>query len=224
MSGFHTHMLIGAVGGLATFKIVQHVAPTALSVQFSAGSSAYTVPTSVIGIGGMLVSAYLALWPDIDEPRSHISHRASHLMWLFGAAIGLMIAFAASNSALVMLLGFVLGAVVGSLTGGLVLATLRLVSGGHRRLTHSILVGTALVVLGGVLYFIGLKWLVLPALALAWGQFLHLVGDVVTPEGVPLFYPLWREDIHFFPYYVSPFGEIVVAFAALFVGVAFLLL
>src|SRR5437868_1606375 len=92
MSGFHTHMLIGGVGGLTAFKMMEALAPTAVTVQFGS----YTLPSSVVEIGCIVVSAYLALWPDIDEPGSHISHRALQLMWLFGATVAFIFLLAAS--------------------------------------------------------------------------------------------------------------------------------
>jgi membrane-bound metal-dependent hydrolase YbcI (DUF457 family) len=218
MSSFHTHMLIGAVGGLAAFKIAEHLAPSALSVQINIADSAYTIPPSAIGLTVVVVSAFLALWPDIDESGSWVSHQASHVTWLLGAMTGLIVAFAFTQSAIWLVSGFVIGAVIGRIAGGLILQILRILSGGHRRMTHSLLVGAALVVAAGVMYAMGLGVLSLPPLALAWGQYLHLAGDVVTPGGVPLLYPFWGRDIRILPYSIARFGELIVGCAALLFG------
>jgi membrane-bound metal-dependent hydrolase YbcI (DUF457 family) len=218
MSGFHTHMLIGAVGGLAAYKIAEHVAPSVLAVQIDIAGSTYTIPPSALGLTCVVGSAFLALWPDIDESGSWISHRASHMMWLLGAMIGLIVAFAITQSALWLAAGFVAGAVIGRIAGGLILPIIRILSGGHRRLTHSVLVGAALIVAAGVMYAMGLEALTWPPLALAWGQYLHLAGDVVTPGGVPLLYPLWGRDIRVLPYGIARFGELIVGCTALLLG------
>ncbi len=57
MSGFHTHMLIGAVGGLAAFKIVEHLYPGSLSIQLVNVGSMYTLPSNAVGLGFVLVSS-----------------------------------------------------------------------------------------------------------------------------------------------------------------------
>ena len=206
MSGFHTHMLIGAVGGLAAFKTVEHLDPGALTIRLGDVGSTYAVSSTVVGLGCVLVSAYLALWPDIDEPGTHISRLAPHYMWVFGAVIAFLIALTASQNSIIVWLAPLLGAVIGYALGDVFLAALRFLSGGHRRLTHSLLVGSALFAAGVVTYLTGANALALPAFALAWGQLLHLIGDVVTPGGVPLFYPIWWEDFHLFPYRISRFG------------------
>jgi membrane-bound metal-dependent hydrolase YbcI (DUF457 family) len=218
MSGFHTHMLIGAVGGLAAYRIAEHFAPSVLSVQIDLADSTYTLPPSAIGLTVVVVSAFLAVWPDIDEQGSWISHQASHVMWLLGAMTGMIVAFAFTQSVLWLVAGFVAGAVIGRIAGGLVLQILRILSGGHRRMTHSVLVGAALIVAAGVMYALGLGVLSLPPLALAWGQYLHLAGDVVTTGGVPLLYPLWGRDIRVLPYGIAQFGELIVGGVALMVG------
>src|SRR5579859_7248017 len=137
MSGFRTHMLIGAVGGLTAFRMAQAVAPATLTVWV--GNRA--LPSNVIGLGCVALSAYLALWPDIDEPGSHISRIAPHYMWLFGASLALSVGVAASLSPSFLLLFTLLGALGMGISGGVLLAILRFISGGHRRLTHSLLVG-----------------------------------------------------------------------------------
>src|SRR5512139_1391228 len=113
MSSFHTHMLIGAVGGLAVFKITEHLAPSALSMHIDIADSTYAIPPSAIGLTAVAVSALLAVWPDIDESGSWISHQASHVMWLLGAMIGMIVAFAFTQSVIWLVAGFVAGAVIG---------------------------------------------------------------------------------------------------------------
>jgi membrane-bound metal-dependent hydrolase YbcI (DUF457 family) len=208
-------MLIGAVGGLAAYKAVEYLDPNVLNIHLG---TTYTVPSTVTGLGIILVSAYLALWPDIDEPGTHISHRAPSYMWLLGAIIGSLIAITIDKTSVFVWIAPLAGAIIGYMLGGVLIKLLRFVSGGHRRLTHSLLVGSTLFTAGAVLYWTGAKALALPEFALAWGQALHLIGDVVTPGGVPLFYPIWWENIHFFPYRVSRFGEPIIAVVSLAVG------
>ncbi len=219
VSSFRTHMFIGAVGGLGLYKFAEHVVPTAVSIHVKVAGVSYAIPPAAVGIGCIVISAYLALWPDIDEPGSHISHRARHFMWIIGGTIGLTIALAVPQIGLLLALLPLLGVAVGSIGGGLILSLLRRLSGGHRRLTHSLVIGTALVLLAGILYFMGLSIFTLPALALAWGQMLHLAGDVVTPRGVPLFYPFSRQDFRFLPYPAARYGELIAAGSALLVGI-----
>ncbi len=78
MSGFHTHMLIGAVGGLTAFKIVDHLDPPAIYFPVSVVGHTYVIPPVALGIGAILCSAYLVLWPDIDEPGTYVSNQAIH--------------------------------------------------------------------------------------------------------------------------------------------------
>ncbi len=98
------------------------------------------------------------------------------------------------------------------------LSLLRFVSGGHRRLTHSLVIGSILFTLAAFTWAIGLLPVALPAFALAWGQLLHLAGDIETRGGVPLFYPVWRHDFHLFPYEIARFGEPIEGLTALAVG------
>src|SRR5579859_5945990 len=151
MSGYHTHMLIGAVGGLSTYKAVDLVAPSAIAMRITVANQVYPVPPVIIGSTWVVASALLALWPDIDEPRSWISHRAIHLMWLLGAILGLIFAMLVSESLIVIVMAPFFGAIVGLIGGGVFLRFLRFLSGGHRRLTHSMIVGFFLFILAGAL-------------------------------------------------------------------------
>ncbi|SRR5258706_938218 len=163
MSGFHTHMFIGAVGGLAAFKIVEHLYPGSLSIPFVNVGSMYTLPSNAVGLGFVLVSSYLALWPDIDEPGTHISRIAPHYMWVLGAVMAFLIALTAAQNSLIIWLAPLVGAIIGYFVGSVFLDVLRLLSGGHRRLTHSLLVGSILFASGAVMYMTGAKALALPA-------------------------------------------------------------
>lgn len=218
MSGFRTHMLIGAVGGLTAFRMVQAFAPATLSIRVSNQA----LPANLVGLGCVAVSGYLALWPDIDEPGSHISRVAPHYMWLFGAVMALCVGVAASLTPTALLILVACGALGVGISGGLLLALLRFMSGGHRRLTHSLLVGITLYVLAGFCFLLRIVPLGLPLFALAWGQSLHLIGDVVTPGGVPLFYPLWRRNIHLFPHFFTQFGEPIIGLTALIIGFVYI--
>lgn len=218
MSGFRTHMFIGAVGGLAAFKVVEHVEPTALSFHLTLSNNAYTVPGAVIGLSFVVCSAYLALWPDVDEPRSHVSHRVGHFMGILGGLFALLTVMAFSMSIPLLALAGFLGWLVGRLGGQFILQTLRMLSGGHRHLTHSLVVCTGLILIAMLMYSFGYRGLMLPVFGLAWGQLLHLAGDVVTPGGVPLFYPLSRWDFHFLPYAFARHGEQLVGGVALLIG------
>jgi membrane-bound metal-dependent hydrolase YbcI (DUF457 family) len=143
-------------------------------------------------------------------------------MWVFGALAAFTFGVAASLPLGWLLLAICAAAVIGRITGRLLLNLLRFVSGGHRRLTHSLVLGISLFVLAGVLYGFGLPSLAFPSFAIAWGQFLHLIGDVVTPGGVPLFYPLWSRNIHLFPHSFTRFGEPIIFMTALLVGFVFI--
>jgi membrane-bound metal-dependent hydrolase YbcI (DUF457 family) len=223
MSGFHTHMLIGAVGGLAFFKTIEHLDGAALYLPVEIAGNSIVVPPVAIGIGAIILSAYLALWPDIDEPGTHVSNQAQHFLWVLGGIIGLIVMLALSQSIILVLAGVAAGAVIGLLAGLPFLSLLRFISGGHRRLTHSLVVGAGLFILAGATYLIGMLPVALPAFALAWGQLLHLAGDVETRSGVPLFYPLSRYDFHLFPYALARFGEPIAASFALMSGILFIL-
>ena len=218
MSGHVTHALIGAVGGLA----LSHALGGA-TVQQIAGVS------SLSGIVTVSVSALLALWPDIDEGDSWISHRARTVIVIITALLGAMGGWLWGQApcappvpaALLALAGALLGLLVGPLLGGPVLRLIHTASGGHRHLTHSLslaLVLGAAAAAGWAAHSYGLA--VLPA-ALMWGELLHLIGDVVTPAGVPLWYPFSRRAFRL-PHPISHFGERLVFVGALAVG-AFLL-
>ncbi len=212
-------MLIGAAGGLVAYRLAEHFDPSILSVQVPVGDSTYAVPTLAIGAACVAVSSVMALWPDLDKPDSFITHAATHLMWLPGAVLGLLVAYAATHAILWLVVGVVVGAILGLIGGRPLLLILRIASGGHRRLTHSLLVGAALLAGAAVLYLIDWSGPAALLLIVAWGQALHLAGDVVTPGGVALLFPLWPREIHLVPYWFAPFGELAAGGLAVVVGV-----
>lgn len=90
------------------------------------------------------------------------------------------------------------------------------IAGGHRGVTHSLL---AAFTAGGLTYLITHNAYI--ALALATGYLAHLIGDMLTPSGVPLLLPVrWR--IRLLPrgllLLVSPLLEAATALAALIVA------
>jgi membrane-bound metal-dependent hydrolase YbcI (DUF457 family) len=212
MSSCGTHMLIGAVGGLALARVMPPIGVE--------GLPPVLVEMAVVG-----ASALLATWPDIDEPRSYISRRMSAVVVLLGVALGALMGFALAGQGKVQplagaTLGALGGACVGTLAGVMLLRTIRAAAGGHRRLTHSLLVGALLAALAGVLWMGGMgAWALVP-MALAWGQALHILGDIVTPAGLPLLYPLNGRSICVLPLGLAYYGEFLVAVLAMIVGYA----
>lgn len=80
----------------------------------------------------------------------------------------------------VAVIGMLIGiGVVGPLAGVLLLRIIRRAADDDRRLTYSLLVGGALGVLALVPWCAGMPSAALVPAALAWGQLLHLLGDVV---------------------------------------------
>src|SRR5215212_166368 len=82
MSRFGTHMLIGAVGGLALARLVG-----AQGYPFTLPMLGPNGPTIALGCG----SALLATLADIDEPNSWIGRR---VRWVFSVLAGILLAFA----------------------------------------------------------------------------------------------------------------------------------
>lgn len=215
MSGYATHMLIGAVGGLALTRVVNFSSP-----DFSPA----TVELMVVG-----ASALLATWPDIDEPRSFISRRVRAVVTIFCmgwlAVVGYRYAAYIPIDAHPVALGFaglIVGAILGSIAGKALVMLIRRAAGGHRRLTHSAIVGAGLALAAYATARSGIGVLSLGLGALAWGQFLHVLGDIVTPSGVPVLYPLSKRDLRIFPKWIAGFGEAIAAIIA--VGIGYLLI
>lgn len=221
-------MLIGGVAGLAAFDLAGRYAPDLVPSQVTVAGVAVPAPSFMVGAACVVVSAVVALWPDLDKPDSFISHVGTRLMWVAGGLAGLMIASDLANGLASGLAGgLVAGVILGAMAGlviGLppVMTVLRVLSGGHRRLTHSVLVGAGLAFGAWVLYLLHLGASSLLLAILSWGLFLHLVGDVVTPGGVALFFPIWPGDIHLAPFWFAAVGEPVVAIVAALVGAYFI--
>ena len=215
-------MLIGGVGGLAAFKLAERFAPSILSTQATIDGTSIGAPASALLVATVAVSAVMATWPDIDKPDSFISHVARHAMWLAGAALGLALAYDLTNHLLWMIGGAVVGGIVGLVGGWPFLLTLRVASGGHRRGTHSLLTLAALGFGAVVLMWIGWGGTALLAGILAWSELLHLLGDVVTPGGVALFWPIWPGPIYLIPHTLALIGEPVAAVIAVAVGAFFI--
>lgn len=213
MSGYVTHMLIGGVGGLVLTRIATINSPDLTP----------TLAEGVVIVG----SALLATWPDIDEPKSFIARRARAVITLIGMGLGGVIGFAQRGALFLppsppvsALIGALIGAFVGSLLAALLLKGIRRAAGGHRRLTHSLIVGVALAALAAMLGGVGLGTVAFVLGALAWGQALHLLGDIVTPAGVPVLYPLSKRELRVLPSWLAHFGEALIGLAALALGYA----
>lgn len=217
-------MLIGAVGGLGltTWLEQTHALPLPTGV-FQLGSP--SVPLGLTGVGIVLGSAVGSLWCDIDEPGSWISRRVKSAVALVTAPISGVMGYALAvqgrlplRPEVAAVLGILVGALLhGPFLGWLLLRLIRIGAGGHRRLTHSLVVGGLLAVLAWVLWRGGQPiWALVPA-ALAWFQVLHLAGDVVTVAGVPLLYPFSARDFGL-PRPLSSVGEALITIVALGVG------
>lgn len=209
MSGFGTHMLIGGVAGLALLRFAPGAVPPAAH-QLVGGDLAV-----------IALSAMLATWPDIDEPGSWISQQVAAVCSLLGVGLGLWVGFSRPPRQLplswtawfvaVLLVGMFAGALIGLL----IPQVIRRAAGGHRQLTHSVLVGAILVLAGALLLWLGFASLVIVPTALAWGLAWHVVGDLVTPAGVPLLVPFSDQRVRVLPRPLARFGEPIIALLAL---------
>lgn len=213
MSGYATHALIGAVGGLALTRVV--------SIQSSDFSPAATE------LAVIAASALLATWPDIDEPNSFIGRRVRAVVAFFFMGWLGFVAYRyagyvpiQAHPLTIAIAGLFVGAALGMFVGKAVLMLIRGAAGGHRRLTHSLLVGAALGVGAYAAHRFSFDFLALGLVALAWGQFLHILGDIVTPAGVPVLYPLSGRDLRVLPKAIAPFGEAIVGVVAVAIGYA----
>jgi hypothetical protein len=174
---------------------------------------------------------------ECHEPNSWIGHR---VRWVFSILAGLLLSFAgwrvsttdggvwlAQLAHISPPLRSLTGAGVGLLIGGVILGPwfgyellrgLQDMFGGHRWMTHSLITSAILAVLSIVLWFAILPIPALVVAALLWGQLLHLVGDIPTPGGVPLLWPIRRRPLAL-PYALAVWGEPMVAVVALAVGI-----
>jgi membrane-bound metal-dependent hydrolase YbcI (DUF457 family) len=224
MSGYATHLLIGGVGGLALTRLLP---ADALPTAAAALPLLRHAPEAVV----VLASAFAASWPDIDEPGSFVSQR---VRWTVTIVTGLLLALVGLTLAPRLPLppdlaghapllgvagGIALGmGLLGPLLGMAVLRAIRAAAGGHRRLTHSLVVSVPLAVVAALLWWQGLVVAALVVGLLAWGQWLHLLGDLVTPGGVPLAYPLSTHDLRVLPRPVATVGEPLIALLAVLCG------
>jgi len=218
MSGFHTHAWVGAVGGLALVRLLEATGSDLLA-RIGAGaaiggSGGSTGSAVVIG-----ASALLALLPDIDEPNSFVAQRARAVLTLAGGAGGVALGLVAGGPAWLLLVAGAGGGLAGHLAAWGLLRGIRAAAGGHRRFTHSfVLVG----LLAGLAWALaaaglGLGWWLVPA-GLAWGIVLHDLADVVTPAGLPLFWPLSTTPVRVLPRPWCAYGEPLIALVAGVVG------
>jgi len=234
MSSYPTHMLIGAAGGLALDRL-SVIEP--LMSQAGAGMDG-TDGTAGAGyrVAALtLASALLATWPDIDEPGAFISRRVRTVVSLITAVVLALVGWGVAAAGLLenrslggvgsmhplaqqlaaSSIGLLLGLIVGSWLGLFVLKSIRSAAGGHRRLTHSLVLAGALAGGAALLWEpLALPWLALLPAALAWGLVLHDIGDIVTPSGVPLLWPLSGQSIRVLPRPLSNVGEGVVGLTA----------
>jgi len=224
MSGFHTHMLIGGVAGLALFRALPLFGDgaalgfdTTITQHLGRFGAAGAV---LIGTGLPLValSTLLATIPDIDEPGSFIARRARTVITLTGLGVAGFTASADHLTPVLWMLAVMIGTIIGGMAGYVLLRLIRRAAGGHRRFTHSLVLaaGLALAACGLWLAHFG-AWAIIPG-ALAWGIIMHDLGDVVTVAGVPLLYPFSRQSFRILPQPISRFGEPLAALAALVLG------
>jgi membrane-bound metal-dependent hydrolase YbcI (DUF457 family) len=217
MSSGKTHMLIGAVAGLGVARW--------LGLPLVEAST-----DAALAWGTVAASTVLATLPDIDEPRSWIAQRVrlavtlattgiGAAMGLFALRAGVVRPFAGIDwprypwlAPLVLaLLGLLM---IGPLLGTVLLRVIRVSAGGHRRLTHS---GLLALVLAGAAWWLWRADQVLLATipaCLAFSIVVHDVGDVVTPAGVPLLFPLSSARIGL-PRVIAQVGEPLVAASAI---------
>lgn len=185
-----THALTGAAAWLA-------VAPPV------AASTGVSLDASTLAVGA-LVTAGASLMPDLDHSQSTIAralgppsqllamliaaiaggHRQATHSLAFAALAGIAVAVGQATPA-----GDIVGAVVVALCAGL---AVRAFGPGRAR---GVLGETLLVTVALILAWLSfgaassLAWL---PVAVAGGVLLHVLGDLLTPEGVPLLWPLAR--------------------------------
>lgn len=237
MSGFVTHMTVGASAGLGLAAGLDVLRPglleslaTAIPVIGTAQQHSL-VPGGAAGVALVVGSAFLATLPDLDEPESWASQRLRGLTTIAGIFLGLFVAWAFLGqratdplasvtlestikasfwSTVVVVLGVIGGGALGYWLGHLILRGIRMGAGGHRRLTHSWVLAGGLAAVAAVLWVLHLGPLALIPAALAWGIFAHDIADLVTPAGLPVFYPLSEQDIWILPKGLRHLGEPII--------------
>lgn len=218
MSGFHTHAVVGAVGGLSLVTLVEATRPDLLPERIGLVAPIIGVPGGAGGAAVIAASAVLALVPDIDEPQSFVAQRVREVLTLAGVALGVAVGVLAGGPVWLPLAASAVGGVVGLVAGWGLLKGIRAAAGGHRRFTHSLVLAGLLAALAWALAAagLGLVWLV-PA-AFAWGIVLHDIADVVTPAGLPLFWPFSSYTVRVLPKPLCNYGEALIVLTAGVVG------
>jgi len=87
---------------------------------------------------------------------------------------------------------------------------------GHRKLTHSALF------VGG-LFWLGWHYDYVLICYLSVGAGLHLLGDYLTPSGVPIFYPFGRNYRSFINADTNSIGEHILSYGSVLISVVFVL-
>ena len=218
MSGFKTHLLIGAVGGYAlTHALAPQLAGLAPPIPGIPGGGA--------GVALIMGSAVLADWPDIDEPGSWVSRHVRKAVTVVALALGAVAGWLSTSRLpgaispwVGAAVGLVVGGALGPPLGWLLLRLIRRGAGGHRRLTHSLVLSVPAALGAALLWDAGSHQAAGVLAALAWGQWLHLVGDLVTVSGVPVLYPLSRRDLRILPQPLCRIGEPIIVVVALAVA------
>lgn len=210
----------GLVGGLALSRALERLGISPAlgldgSIAHALGAAGhYLAILASSGLPLSVLSALLATVPDIDEPGSFIARRAHAVITLTGVGLAGGVAALAKLSPTIWLLALLVGALLGRLAGYVALRLIRRAAGGHRRLTHSLVLTGMLALAAGGLWRCGLgAWALIPA-GLAWAILIHDLGDLVTPAGVPLLYPFSRTSFHLLPAPICRVGEPLVALAA----------
>ena len=224
MSSWRTHALIGGVAGLALARALDTLPHGAIGRLAAAQLQAAGVAGALLTIGLVAGSAVLALLPDIDERHSKVSQWAHAIIALATAPIAGLAGWMLASSgrlhvapigaaAALSLLGVV---VIGPSLGFALLRMLRAGVGGHRRLTHSLLLAALLGAAAAGLWALGLQVSATVPGALAYAIVVHAPGDIVTREGIMPIWPLstWTLRIP-----LGSFGEPAAAAAALLAAV-----
>lgn len=184
-----SHVATGAAGFLAA------VAP------------AYALTGNALSPGevacGTLVAAGAALLPDLDHPKATVSRAMGPFSWFASRAISKLAGGHRNGTHSLLALALVGGgaaavATTGSLVGAFLLCFLcvslvaRLFLDGFNDVTSAIV---AAVVSAGLLAVTpNFDWL---PIAVAGGYALHLAGDAITKQGVPLAWPLSKSRFRF---------------------------
>ena len=186
---------------------------------------------------GAIITTVGSIAPDLDHPRSFISNTIpSHVIRLALAilTIPLLAALASWLSTrdlsgtitdlktLVWGVNFLRWTAI-ALVSALALMMLSLFlykSLHHRGPLHSLLFAISItIVVSLTIALLGGSWLW--GLAFGWGWLCHILGDGLTPQGIPFFWPLSDERIRLLPRPLIGSGRILLSLVAL-VGIGLL--